>query len=77
MNDYNPAEYRAGFTEAEYERYGDMVLINWRHWRGLRERVAEMHMEATVSHQHRSVAFRNGFREALRLVMQTMDDTQP
>lgn len=77
MTEWNPAEHRAGFSEAEYERYGDLVLINWRHWQRLRERVGEIHMEATISQQHRSADFRNGFREALRLVMRTMDETQP
>lgn len=77
MSEHNPAEYRAGFTDAEYERFGDTVLINWRDWQGLRERIGEMHLEATISHQHESADFRNGFREALRLVMQHMDETQP
>jgi len=70
---YTLPESGAGFTDEEFEEYGDAVLMNWRHWNNLRDIVQERHEEAASDGMDPAV--RSGYRAALNWVMQTMDET--
>lgn len=36
---YNEPERKAGFTDEEFELYGDAVRMNWRDWVALRKHI--------------------------------------
>jgi hypothetical protein len=69
---YHEAEHKAGHTEAELEEYGDTVLITWRDWATLRERIKELLDEHPTGVE--PLAFEGGYRAALFKVMELMDN---
>lgn len=75
---HNEPEHRAGFTDAEYERYGDEVLMTWRNWVGLREYIEEKRDEwlgdrGLLDLEEPELTY----VATLNWMMQTMDETLP
>ncbi len=77
MNEtYHEPERRAGCTDEEFEKYGDEVLVTWRDWVGLREKLAEMREEADRTLAS-TPGMLDGYRYGLWEAMREMDETQP
>lgn len=72
---YNEPEYKAGFTDAEGEKYGDAVLMTWRDWVALRELMAERKEE--IEKEWTDDPVEHGQLGILNWMMQTMDETLP
>lgn len=75
---YNEPEYKAGFTDAEYEKYGDAVLMTWRDWVALRERIQEKRDERLGDRN--LLDLRDDeltYVATLDWIMRTMDETLP
>lgn len=75
MTYYEP-EHKAGYTDEDMEKHGGAVLMTWRDWVNLREKLSEMREEAgDVLAKTPDMA--GGYRYALWEVMRVMDETQP
>lgn len=73
---YNKPEDKAGFTDAEFEKYGDAVLMTWRNWVEFRDKLAQMKADDGLS-EFASHDMRTGYRYALRDIVREMDETLP
>lgn len=72
---YHEPEHRVGYTDEEFEKYGDAVLMTWRDWVGLREKLKEMYEAAPLGKE--PLSWWGARRVAIDEVMREMDETQP
>ncbi len=72
---YHEPAYRAGYTDAEFEEHGDAVLMTWRDWVRLREKLKEMYEAAPLGKE--PLAWWGARRVAIDDVRREMDETQP
>jgi hypothetical protein len=78
MNAYHEPERRAVYTDADYEKHGDAVLMTWREWVNLREVIQEQRDE--IVDGRRLLDLRDdelAHVSGLDWVMRTMDETPP
>lgn len=71
-------EDEAGFTDAEFEKYGDAVLMTWRDWVALRELIQETRDERLGDRNLLELRYDElTYVATLDWIIQTMDETPP
>lgn len=73
MNTYHEPEHKAGFTDEEFAKHGEFVLMTWREWVNLREKLRENLQEHPAGTE--PLPFYRGYRAALSEIMLMMDET--